>query len=357
MAETVATLGVPEVAVGQGGVQTQSPPPEFSGKWEDFAKDMAAITKEHGQVIEPAQPAEQPPQAVVTPAPAPTPAPIAAAPVVPAAVPAAQPAAAAPQQPQPQPPAPAPTEVPEKFRGPDGRVDQEKLMKSYLEAEKSLKRLQNAPQPAPGAQSASQPAAPGNPAPGPLTPFEMQVAQDIFNGGGFTEQQAVSMARVQVKLAEARHQADVGATFGRVAQLEETLAQQTSRAELAALARTNPEVLTPQGHAELVRVREENPWINNSPEPWRVATALLLGQKAMHSGPAGSVNTPTPTGAQQQAQPLPATPVPSAPQPIRLDTPEQLNAYVKTLTPEQEGEFWRRSGYKWDPLNKPYKGL
>lgn len=346
MSDTVIAAEVPEVDMGSGKSEGQPATIHMPGGWGDFNKDMAAIAKEQGVdekdlgplVVEPVQPEpNQPPQAVVT-----------------------QPVETKPAtQPQesvvkPEVPAIPVVEVPEKFRGPDGKLDQEKLMKSYLEAEKTLKRAQNAKSQPVAQQVQEQPnVVPGANA-GPLTPFEVQVAQDIFNGGGFTEQQAISMARVQVKLAEARHKAEVASTFGRVAQLEEQLTVQQQRTELESLAKTNPEVLTPKGYAELVKIREEHPWINASPEPWKAATLVLLGQRGM----AGTVNIPNPTGVQQTAQPLPVTPSQPIQNPtVKLNTPQEVDAYVKTLTPEQEGEFWKRQGLKWEAPRTQFKGI
>lgn len=336
MSEMIAAAGVPEVNLGMGQAATSVPDVKFSGAWGDFNKDMALIAAEQT----PAQPeqapatvtAEQPqaePKADTTQAqPAPAPAPTAVQ--------------------TPEPPKP---EIPEKFRAPDGTLDQEKLMKSYAEAERGLKRLQNqahqAAQPQPVAPS-QQPS--GNT--GPLTPLEAQVAQDIYAGGGFSEQQAISLARVQVRMAEAQHKATQAATFSEVSQFRETLQDQARRTELESLAKSNPWVLTPQGQSELVKVREEQPWINNSPQPWRAATLYLLGQKSLQ-GAQVPVHIPNPMGAQQTATPqsvppLPATPAPTRQQTVPLNSQEEIMAHVKTLTPQQEAEFWKRAGMKWD---------
>jgi hypothetical protein len=190
-----------------------------------------------------------------------------------------------------------------------------------------------------------------------LSPFELQVAQDIYSGGGFTEQQAVSMARVQVKMMEAKHEADKAATFAKVNAFEQTLEENKRREELQSLARTNPWVLTPKGQEELVKVREENGWINASPEPWKAATMYLLGQKALLGvpGAVGQVLTPNPTGTQQTAPPLPVVPAQRPPSVIPLNTRQEIEAHVKTLTPEQEAGFWKSFGLRFD-APKQFKG-
>lgn len=357
MSDMVASAGIPEVVMGTGTYESPSVPATFSGKWEDMASDLAAIAKEIGVPDKPAQPVEQPTQAAVTPKVEPLPA--VAQQVKSAVVPQANAgdAVATPAAPADKAAAPV-VEVPEKFRGADGKLDQEKLLKSYIEAEKALKRTQNAVnQPAVPSVPVNQ-AAPAQAAtPANLSEFELQVARDLYNGGGYTEQQAISTARVQVRLMEAARVAASESALGQVSELREAHQEQRRIAELQSLAKSNPEVLTPQGYAELVRVREENPWINNSPEPWKSATLVLLGQKGMLSGQAGTVVIPNPTGA-QSGQPLPVTPSqPAQTNSVRLDTPEQIAAYVKTLTPEQEGKFWKLQGYKWEVPKSDFKGL
>jgi len=339
--------------IGQTPPAAQSVPPTFSGAWGDMDKDMAAIAAE--MTPQPAQPApNQPPAAATV---------VESKPVEAAQTqtPTPEPVAAQPQTP----PAPAP-EVPEKFRGTDGKLDQEKLLKSYFEAEKGLKRLQNAQTQQPNTPVAPQvaPQAPQqvqNVPTAPLTPFEAQVAQELIDIAAAAGQQmpqayAIAQARVQVKLMEAKHKADTAATFGEVAQFREALAQQQSRTELMNLAEKNPWVLDPKGQAELIKIREEKPWINASPTPWADAVEVLLGRKTFQSQSApGQVQMPTPQGSQQTAPPLPVTPVPVAAAPIRIDTPEQLQAHLKTLTPAQEAEYWKRQGLKWDtPPNKGF---
>lgn len=350
MSEMIVSAGVPEVTMGTGSLAGPSVPPTFSGKWSDMASDLAAIGKELNVAPPPTQPdAGQPTQAVVTPTPQATPA---NAPQTQAAPHASAPAAV--------PAAPVSVEVPEKFRGPDGKLDQEKVLKSYSDAERALKKAQNAlnqPQTQTPAQPAAVPqtSAPVNPA--NLTPFEIQVARDLWQNGqaGFTEAQAVSLARVQIRGWEAQHQATISATSVEVGKFGEVLAEQQRRDELTALAKTNPEVLTPQGYAELVRVREENPEINQAANPWTKAVKILLGERMM-KGQAGTVTIPTPTGS-QQSQPLPVMPSGPASNPIQLNTPDQVEAHVKGLTPDQEKEFWTKAGFKWDMPRAQFKGL
>lgn len=343
MSDMVTAAGIPEVAIGTGTYESNKAPAEFSGKWSDMASDMANIAKELGVSEQPAQPVAQPPQAVVT-QPAPT------APVSPQAETKAAPAAVPAQA------APAP-EVPEKFRGADGKLDQGKLLNSYLEAEKALKKAQNAKSvpvevaPAPQLVQQPQPVQTGG-----LTPLEFQVARDIYAGGGVSEANAIAQARVQIRLAEAARMSAAQEAQQSISPFMERVSDSQRRSELQELAKSHPEVLTPQGHAELVKIREENPWINASPEPWKAATLILLGQKGLN-GQAGTVAIPTPTGAQQTVNPLPVTPSQPAANPLQLNTPAQIEAYVKTLNPEQEAEFWKKAGMKWDVPKSAFIGF
>jgi hypothetical protein len=342
MSDMIVTSGSTEVQLG-----TAPAPAEVkhnvSNDWRDMQKDMAAIEKELSQ---PEQPASSP-------APATAPEPEAKAAPTPAPV-TPPPAAVVP-------PAAAPVEVPEKFRDPSGKLDTDKLLKSYFEAEKGLKRAQNAQAPAPvAAAPAAVPAAPQGPI--TLSPFERQVAQDLINeaaavGYAMPEGQAIAQARVQIRLMEAKHQADKAATFAKVDQFEQALAERTSRDELQALAKDHAWVLTPEGHQQLTAIQAEKPWMfKESPTPWADAVEVLIGRKA--KGSQGLVNMPTPTGSQQAVAPLPATPAPAAPAPVTLNTKDEIENYVKTLTPEQERIFWAKAipGAKFDPT-KQYRGL
>jgi len=346
MSEMITSEGIPEVQLGTVVKASDVPAtPSFSGKWEDMAKDMAALQAE----IKPQPSQPEQPQAI-QPAPAPVTAPVASEPKPVAAVAPSE--AASPVAPVESPK----VEIPEKFRGPDGKLDQEKLLKSYTEAEKGLKRLQNQANGQAPHQQAPLPVQPPQAVPGQLTQFEAQVAQDMLDqaaslGQVMPQAYAVAQARVMVKMMEAKHEADKAATFSKVAQFEQTLEENKRLEELQSLARTNPWVLTPKGQEELVKVREENPWINTSPEPWKAATMYLLGQKSLVGalpGAVGQVLTPTPMGTQQTAQPLPVVPAQRSPNAVPLNTKAEIEAYVKTLSPEQEAGFWKSMGMRWD---------
>lgn len=339
MSEMTVSAGVPEVAIGSGSMTGAAPTVTLSNDWN---KDLAAMAAEV-QPQTPAQPELATSQAAVTPAPV--------APVVPTAQPneQAKTAQTAPVVPVAGTAATPAVEVPEKFRGADGKLDQEKLLKSYGDAERALKQAQNKLATTPTAPAVPQVPAVAAPVAqvGNLTPLELQVAKDIWQQGqaGFTEAQAIALARTQVKGWEAAAAMASERALGGVSQIQESINEQRRAAELTSLAKNYPDVLTPKGFEELVKVREENPWINQSPEPWKAAAQLLVGQKGL-IGQAGTVVIPTPTGAQNQ--PIPVTPSAPVSQPVQLNTPAQIEAYVKTLTPTQEAEFWKLQGLKWE---------
>ncbi len=333
MSDMIVTTGVPEVVVGQTAPAASSPEVKFSGAWGDMAQDMAALEKE----LTPAQPAHNQAPAAATETPKETVAAQPPAPVAPA-VPA--------------------VEVPEKFRDASGKLDQEKLIKSYLEAEKGFKRLQNAqqaPAPAPVAPQ-GQPQAPL--APVNLTPFERQVAQDLINeaaavGYAMPEGQAIAQARVQIRLEEARHKATTAATFAKVDAFESELAERKSREQLDALKQDNPWVLSPEGFRDITAILEEKPWLKQSPTPYADAVDVLLGRRSKNSQ--GQVQIPTPTAA-QQGIPLPVTAAPVNAAPVVLNSQEDILAHVKTLTQEQEDAFWVKAGMKPIAVSRQFKG-
>jgi hypothetical protein len=341
MSDMIATAGTPEVALGTGTPATGSPH-QVSSSWSDMEKDLAAIAAEQAP---PAQPASSP-AAVTPPAPqaeaAPTP-----APVTPAAV---------------TPPAP---EVPEQFRGPDGKLDQEKVLKSYSDLRKEFNRRIQSPaaSQAPVVPAQAQPVQAQPNAAVQVSQFELQVAQDIVNdaaalGVSVTREQAIVQARSQIRLEEARHRATTAATLSKVEQFEQKLAEENDRKQLENLARDHAWVLTPQGFKEVEAVMAEKPWMfTNQDTRYSDAVEVLLGRKAK-SGQQGLVNMPTPTGAQNGAPPLPATPAPVAQAPIRLETQAEIMAHVAKLTPEQEAEFWKKVDpkLKWD-IPKQFRGL
>ena len=316
-----------------GGAEEVAPAPkdEFSGNWNDLSKDLALIAKEQGAPVLDTQ----------------EPSPSLAAPVV------------EPEQPpalQGQPPAPVTPEqvtqepeVPEKFRGADGKLDQEKVLKSYRAAERELHRLQNEKQnvTAPQSQAQVQPQAQAPVNPGVL-PLELEIANDLM-AQGIEAKAASAIARTQAKAMLTVHEDALRQAQAQYADLKMQHAEKLRADELEAIAKRDPWVMSPQGFETLNRIRQERPWVNQSPEPWREAYRQHLADKAMSQVPGGQVNMPTPS---LKAPTAPIAPVVAAsrvigtPQ-VALNSPQDVLNHVKTLSPEQETEFWKKAGYKW----------
>ena len=274
-----------------------------------------------------------------------------------------------PEQPQPETtkaPATAPvTEVPEKFKNPDGTIAEEKVVKSAahaeqalakaLELERKLRQQQNTN--AALQRGAPVPAVPTPPAAVPanipLTPLEIQVAQDLINesaalGLQLDQRAAIAQARVQVRLMEAKHSAEVSMTESLRVKLEE----QDRRRELEMIAKDDPWILSPEGIDALSKIREQFPHINSSVAPWSEAYDKHLALEAKKQRLAGQVPNPTPTARAAQ---LPATPVQAAPRVVvkaqpefdtRGKTSEQISAYVASLPKAEQDAFYAKRGIR-----------
>ena len=321
------------VSGGVATAQTQTPAPEgFSGKPGDFQKDLALLAgktettqtpavQEQPPVVEPEQPATAP----VT-----------------------------------------PPEVPDKFKNPDGTVNQERIEKStvnaeeayqkYAELERKLRQAQNN---VASLQKGVLP--PATPAAAPVTQysqFEIQVAQDLINAhaeAGFqlAPAQALAQARVQVRLVEAKHNAEAS----RIDQIGQQLEDQDRRRELEKIAEHDPWVLSPEGIAKLSEIRENRPHVNAAPNKWTAAYREFLADQAMSQRLNGTVQTPNPKGltANGQAHKAPPTPVNPAPrvsvQPtgpnLNQMNPDQISAYAASLGTKGEAAFWKSRGLKF----------
>ena len=299
-------------------------PPEFSGKWGDFGKDMAAIAAEQPQ---PAKAGELTELVVETPAPPTTPEPT-------------QPKAA-----EVQPEAAATPEikaqsVPDKFKTPDGQLDQERLLKSYSDAEKELKRLQNAQRtPAQDQLAPAQPATP-QVQQVPQT-FEAQLEQDV---------KARGIGPVLAQLFYAARESALQGSMQEIQGLREVHENQIRGEELKAIAARDPWVFTREGLQTLTDIRKTRPWVNGSPEPWKEAYRSFLADRAMGSNGNGQqVQTPTP-----KAPTAPPGSVGAANRTVEpvlhLDSQEAILAHVATLPPDKEAEFWKKAGFKWKEI-------
>lgn len=78
-----------------------------------------------------------------------------------------------------------------------------------------------------------------------------------------------------------------------------------------------------------------------SPTPWTDAYAKLKFTESVRQGN-GTVTTPTPRPAAAPLAPASGARSPETPAAQKIDTPEQLDAHLARLTPDQQKEFWAR---------------
>lgn len=261
---------------------------------------------------------------------------------------------------EPEQPATAPaTPVPEKFKAPDGSIDEAKVQKStlaaedalqkYLEKERQLRMKQNEVAALQRGQPVPTPPA-AVPANVQLSPLEIQVAQDMINeaaslGHQLPQAQAIAQARVMVKMMEAKHTAELSMTE----QLRQRIEDQDRRRELEAIAKYDPSVFSPEGIEALSKIRQENPWVNQAPNPWQVAHDLNVANQAKMQRLNGTV-TPTPTGMTAKAPPTPVNPAPRAivqPTGPDLSSKEKIDAHVASLDEKGMKEFYGKFGLKF----------
>lgn len=302
--------------------------PEFTGAPGNLANDLAALQAE-----------------------------LAPAPVVPESVPVQ-----AEVQTQPETTDKAPATVPEKFKAPDGSLDQAKLEKSTIHVEEALAKFaakerelrQKQNEAHRQTQSMAPGAVPVAPAANqvPLTAFEIQVANDLINeaalaGYQMPQGQAIAQARVLVKMTEAKAAHEANLTEGLRVKLED----QDRRRELEAIAKYDDRVLSPEGFEALSRIRESKPWINQSQTPWTEAYQYFLAQQTQEARLKGTV-LPTPTGLTAKAPPTPVGPAPrvsvqAVGPDINSMSEAEINAHVAKMTPAQEKAFWASRGLKF----------
>jgi len=153
------------------------------------------------------------------------------------------------------------TPVPEKFKQPDGTLDVEKLEKSkaslaeYLEREKELSRLR---------QEKAQPVDNGN---------DQEFIAEIEKGLKVNPSQTIAnlMTAMQQNI---------------LAQVSNQNQDVRMQGELQEIARTDPGVFTKEGLDALYQVREQNPWLDQSPTPWAHAYKILGGISPKQAAPA-----------------------------------------------------------------------
>jgi hypothetical protein len=322
--ETLNMVQVPEQQMGipKGIVGIPAKDPDLSFKNSDFAADMAKLAEKAGQSMTPSVP----PLAV---------------PMTPPSVPV-QPekATVIPEATK----APEAVAVPEKFQTPDGKIDVQKVEQStlnaqealdkYLAKEKELKRKINEvhaqergiPTPVQTTQPSQSPA---------LNPdFAKQIEADIqAKGAGVVLAQLFNAAK-EVAKEEIR---------GDVEQIKSAQADVSTRQQIEAIGKVDPWVYTEEGVGTLTKILNEQPYLWNAADPYKAAYLIYNGVLNVASRSQGKVLTPNPTVR-------PTAPVPSGQAslvtqtPIILNSKQDIDNHLKTLTPAQQEEFFKRAG-------------
>ena len=235
--------------------------------------------------------------------------------------------------------------VPDKFKNPDGSVNVDNLNKStqnvdeaiatYLAKEKELKRKMNEVKAQENAYI-NPPAAIAAPAPAniPINPtFAAQLEADVARDG---------FGVVAAKLFTAAQQSAVEQIKGELDTLKGVNADNTTKQQIESIGKSDPWVYTPEGMATLTKILDEQPYLWNASDPYKAAYLQYNGLKSVALKSNSQVLTPTP-------QARPTAPVPSgqavnrtsAPV-IKLDTKQDIDNHLKTLTSEQKREFFRK---------------
>lgn len=342
MPEMPAAVEVPtEVQVGEGALVANESgvSDNFSDNWADMGKEMAKIDLEQGgqpqaqaapQVPEPA-PVVEPQQPAVT------------EPVQPPA-PASQPApeATATQEPT------KPVAVPDKFKDASGSLDQEKVLKAYNESVKEMFRAQEAEKRARQAvQAPVVPPVPVQPVQPQPSSLDIQLAQRLASRG-LDPQVSNILGPEMAEIGRMAYEAARAEAEARFEQVHQAQVERQQQDELAAIAKNDPWVFSPEGFNTLTQIRQSL-GLNS----WRQAYREHLADRALSQM---QMQTPSPQVPTPSPKPPTAPPAPvggaargsSTSQPVRLQTRQELEAHLATLTEAQEAQFWKRQGYKWD---------
>lgn len=232
-------------------------------------------------------------------------------------------------------------EAPKKFLNPDGSVNEEKLSKSsaaldeqiakYRAKEREFHQVQN---------KVNNQAQQQVPTAVPLSPLEIQMANDILaeaasQGLQLDQRFAIAQARVMARGLEAKHAAELNATQD----LRQRVEDNERRRELQGLIDDDPQLMSPEMIDTLWKIRQERPWINQSPTPWTDAYYHFRGTQ----GRTGQVKTPNPTGTTAKAPPTPVGPVSRVQPSANTDNPkslsdDQLLAEIKKIYPNFRGK-------------------
>jgi len=236
-------------------------------------------------------------------------------------------------------------DVPEKFKTPDGKIDVAKVEKSlmsaeetlakYLAKEKELKRKMND---ARKTEAGLPPSELGNIQVSPE--FAAQFEKDVQTMG-----LGNAVIRLQTATLKAAEEAAYSRAMKDIEGIKEVTANQTTRNQIEAIAKSDPWVYTPEGLNTLTTILDSQPYLWQAADPYKAAYVHYKGLNVA-SQQVPQVLTPTPTA--RPSAPVPtgqaAAPANNTPS-VRLDSKEAINTHLKKLTAEQQSEFFKKMGF------------
>jgi hypothetical protein len=242
-------------------------------------------------------------------------------------------------------------EVPEKFQKEDGSVDAERVEKSLLSAEEALAKYKAIERELRQTQSSvsklkqsdtapvqqSQPSL-NAPQEASLDAIAKQIEDEIkLNGTG------VALAKLMNVVNETAYQRARNDIMG----IESEISSQKEAGELKRIAEQDDWVLSEKGFETLSKVRQENPWLENSPSPWRSALELAKGRGLAPSSSKTQSGSGKPNPTPKAGLVTPAsgtrTAKPQVKAPLSLSKAE-LAKKLDKMTQAEEDEFWRTQG-------------
>ncbi len=309
---------VPEVAMTESIKAVEVPAKDLSFKNEDFAQDMEKLQT---AVATPEVKTEE-----TTPAITPT-----------------QDTTTEPTQ------KPVSSEVPEKFKTPDGKVDESKVEKSlvnveeaiakYTAKQKELNRLINETKAKENAYLRSDVVA--TPTIDTTTPaktdqsFEQMIESDLQKEG---------TGKTLSKLFNAAREAALEQLRTEISPLQATIHETQTRNQLEAIGKTDPWVYTATGIDTLTKILNDKPFLTNSDNPYRDAYLFYQGAKLTASRVDSQVSTPTPTAKTPAPTPTALAANHTSAPVVRLDSKESIDKILQKLTPKEQSEFFAKLG-------------
>jgi len=231
-------------------------------------------------------------------------------------------------------------EVPDKFKDKDGNLDIEKVEKSTVDAQTALtkytemvaamnKKRHEAH--LAGLQSKTG-TTPQEPTPSPEQNFDAvakQIEDELRKNG--TGRGLANILSTALENNYQRGRADLSA-------LQEAQSSRDRKETLDSIAASDPWVFQPEGQAAIAKTLEQNPWLENSPDPIQAAYLHYRGLNPLATSSVSPLNPTTPTapstpagGVRNTQQEKPT---------FDVDKPNELTPALDRMSPEEEDKFW-----------------